>query len=560
MSLSFRAFPVSFLVPAVVLCCSTFGGAQATVPDRAPLAAEDVTAPTALTLTPEAINAQWLQATAAFTAQRATVLKQVEKTTAEGPFRNDWTSLSQASVPAWYRDAKFGIFIHWGVFSVPAFGSEWYSRTMYEVGTPEFEHHKAVYGSQASFGYKDFIPLFRMEHFDPGAWASLFQRAGARYVVPVAEHHDGFALYASNLTQWNALKLGPKRDLVGELAAAVREKGMRLGVSSHRAEHDWFFDGGRKLTSDVNDPRYAGLYGPAQLRILQSTDDAALSKDFTYVSAAFREDWLARTAEIVELYHPDLLYFDWWVGQPDFRETERRFAAFYYDNAAQRGQQVVMNYKYDNMSEHAGVLDVERGALPGIRPEPWQTDTSLSNTSWGYIQGDTYKQPKELIHELVDVVSKNGNLLLNIGPRSDGTIPEAAQKTLLAIGDWLHVNGEAIYGSRPWTKFGEGPTELASGTFQDKVEKPFTPEDFRFTTSVRPGKEDALYAIELGWPTNGESVIHSLAAGTVTVKEVALLGYAGPLPWQQHADGLHITLPAVPAGQYAYTFRILRRP
>jgi alpha-L-fucosidase len=394
-----------------------------------------------------------------------------------------------------------------------------------------------------------------MEHFDPAAWASLFERAGARYVVPVAEHHDGFPLYNSDLTEWSAAKMGPHRDLYGDLAAAVRARGMKLGASSHRAEHDWFFDGGRKIDSDVNDPKYASLYGPAQIRNLESDDDAALSKDFTYVSPAFREDWLARTSEIVEKYHPDLLYFDWWVGQPSFRETERRFAAFYYDYAAQHQQTVVMNYKFDNMHEGAGVLDVERGQLPGIRALPWQTDTSLSNESWGYIDGDTYKQPTPLIHELVDVVSKNGNLLLNIGPRADGTIPEAAQQTLLEIGGWLKVNGEAIYGSRPWTKFGEGPTEIATGSMQDKVEKPFTADDYRFTTN-----KGFVYAIELGWPASGESVIHSFSSPTLAVADVALLGYGQKLEWHQQSDGLHIKLPASPVGDHAYTFRVALKP
>jgi alpha-L-fucosidase len=506
-------------------------------------------------LSPQQIDARWVAATSAYAPARSALLNDVNTTVSRGPFRDDWQSLSQSTVPDWYRDAKFGIFVHWGVFSVPAYGSEWYSRKMYQPGTPEFDHHRATYGPQTSFGYKDFIPQFRMERFDPEAWADLFRRAGARYVVPVAEHHDGFALYNSSLTEWNAVTMGPKRDLLGELATAVRVQKMKLGASSHRAEHDWFFDGGRSFASDVSDPRLAGLYGPAQLRVLQSTDDAALAKDFTYVSAAFRDDWLARTAEIVTRYHPDLLYFDWWVGQPDFRATERRFATFYYNSAAQHGQQVVMNYKFDNMSEHAGVLDVERGQLPGIRPEPWQTDTSISNASWGYIDGDTYKQPVTLIHELVDVVSKNGNLLLNIGPRADGTIPEPAQKILLAIGGWLSVNGEAIYGSRPWIRFGEGPTDIATGTFADKVEHPFTAQDLRFTTH-----NGLLYAIELGWPTNGESVIHSLPATGVQVQEVRLLGYDGKLHWRQQPDGLHITLPGAPVGEYAYTFRIQLKP
>jgi alpha-L-fucosidase len=509
------------------------------------------TTPTASSLTPEQIDQQWIDATAAFAPQRAHILSSVASTTALGPFRSDWDSLATSRVPDWFRDAKFGIFVHWGVFSVPAFGSEWYSRNMYLPHDTDFAHHLATFGPQSTFGYKDFIPKFRMQNFDPNAWATLFRRAGARYVVPVAEHHDGFALYASHLTEWNAARMGPHRDIFGDLATAVRAQGMKLGASSHRAEHDWFFEGGRTFASDVNDPRYASLYGPAQQRRLESTDDAAVGKDFTYVSKAFREDWLARTAEIVQLYHPDLLYFDWWVGSPDFRETERRFAAFYYDYAAQHHQPVVMNYKFNNMRDGSGVLDVERGELPGIRTEPWQTDTSLSNESWGYIDNDTYKQPEPLIHELIDVVSKNGNLLLNIGPRSDGTIPAAAQATLLAIGSWLDINGEAIYSTRPWTHFGEGPTQLASGSFQDKTEKPFTAEDFRFTTH-----NGHLYAIELGWPTTNEAVIHSLPATGPAVQSVSLLGYDHPLTWHQQPDGLHIQLPTTPVGHYAYAFKI----
>jgi alpha-L-fucosidase len=544
-------------IRSLLLCVAALGAPGALAQSAAGASkAPAATQPTAVDLSPEAIDAQWVAATARFAAQRKRVLELADAVIAAGPFRDDWDSLATQSVPDWYRDAKFGIFVHWGVFSVPAFGSEWYSRNMYlprdsDPTDRDYAHHLAAFGPQTAFGYKDFIPRFRMERFDPAAWAALFRKAGARYVVPVAEHHDGFALYASSLTEWTAAKMGPHRDLFGDLAAAVRAQGLRLGASSHRAEHDWFFDGGRTFPSDVNDPRFAGLYGPAQQRRLESTDDAAVGKDFTYVSKAFREDWLARTEEIVQLYHPDLLYFDWWVGSPDFRETERRFAAFYYDDAARRGQPVVMNYKFNNMRDGAGVLDVERGELPGIRPEPWQTDTSLSNESWGYIDNDTYKQPGPLVHELIDVVSKNGNLLLNIGPRSDGTIPEAAQQTLLAIGAWLETNGEAIYATRPWRKFGEGPTELASGSFQDKAEKPFTAEDFRFT--MRGGN---LYAIELGWPAGREAIIHSLPATGPEVQAVSLLGYARPLTWRQRADGLHIDLPAAPVGRYAYAFKI----
>ena len=219
------------------------------------------------------------------------------------------------------------------------------------------------------------------------------------------------------------------------------------------------------------------------------------------------DDWLARSAELVEKYHPDIVYFDWWIGQASIRPNLTRFAAFYYNSSLKYGDHVgVINYKDYAMQEHSAVLDVERGQLGDIRPLYWQTDTSVSNKSWGYIKDDTFKSPEFIVHQLIDIVSKNGNLLLNIGPRSDGTIPEEVQQVLLDVGAWLNVNGEAIYGTRPWRTYGEGPTKVAAGSFHDTDTRPFTAQDFRFTT-----KGDVLYAIGLGWPANGEAVIHSLA-------------------------------------------------
>jgi alpha-L-fucosidase len=360
-------------------------------------------------------------------------------------------------------------------------------------------------------------------------------------------------MYESNLTDWCAGKMGPKRDVLGELAKSVRAEGMHLGASSHRAEHDWFFDGGRHFASDVNNPKYAAFYGPAQLRLLDGENSDLLSHDFTCVSPAFMDDWLARTAEIVQRYHPDLIYFDWWVGQPDFRTHLARFATYYYNQAAEQHQPVALFYKLSAMADGSATLDVERGALAGIRSQPWQTDTSLSNASWGYVEGDIYKTPEVVIHQLVDVVSKNGNLLMNVGPKPDGTIPDGAAKTLLAVGAWLKVNGEAIYDTRPWRLYGEGPTQIEAGQFHDSETKPYTAEDFRFTT-----KGDALYAIELAWPKDDEAVIHSLASGVGTreVDSVELLGTSQPLTFQQQPDGLHIHVPAEPNGQYAYAYRI----
>jgi alpha-L-fucosidase len=503
---------------------------------------------------PVAIDKIWQQADSKYDAPRAAILKEVDRQGNDGPFRPDWASLQKYQEPEWYPDAKFGIFIHWGLYSVAAFDNEWYSRNMYQKDSPEFKHHVAAYGPQSKFGYKDFIPGLTAAHFDPQAWARLFREAGAKYVVPVAEHHDGFPMYESNLTDWCAGKMGPKRDLLGELATAVRAEGLHLGASSHRAEHDWFFDGGREFDSDVNDPKYAAFYGPAHPRLVKPGYEDRLIQDWTYVSPEFMDDWLARTAEIVEKYHPDMIYFDWWVGQPAFRDHLTRFAAFYYNQGAQRGTGAVINYKNDDFEEKTATLDVERGQLTDIRPMHWQTDTSLSNGSWGYIENDTYKTPEFIIHLLADVVSKNGNLLLNVGPRPDGTIPEPAQQVLHEIGEWLKVNGDAIYGTRAWRVYGEGPTKVSGGPFHENDTKPYTFEDFRFTT-----KENFLYAIELGWPKDGRVIIHSLGDNIPdekVVAKVALLGSSAKIEWQQQADGLHLQLPLQPVGKYAYTFRV----
>jgi alpha-L-fucosidase len=502
---------------------------------------------------PQSIDQIWQKASSKYNDARASLLKQVDAADLQGPFRPDWESLQKYEVPEWYKDAKFGIFIHWGVYSVPAFGNEWYPRMMYQQGSSEYKHHIATYGPQDKFGYKDFIPMFKAEKFDAAAWAELFKKAGAKYVVPVAEHHDGFAMYDSGLSDWTVAKMGPHRDITGELARAVRAAGLHFGLSSHRVEHNFFLAPGREIASDVNDSQYAAFYGPAHTW-LSNPGGLPLNDDFTYVSSAWADDWLARGTELVEKYHPDIVYFDWWIGQPSIRPSLTRFAAFYYNESLKYGNQVgVINYKDYSMQEHAGVMDLERGQLGDIRPLYWQTDTSVSNKSWGYIQNDTFKSPEFIVHQLIDIVSKNGNLLMNVGPKSDGTIPDEVQQILLDVGVWLNANGEAIYGTRPWRIYGEGPTKVVAGLFHDTDTTRYTPEDFRFTT-----RGDVLYAIGLDWPTNGEAMIRSLAqtVGSERVQSVVLLGSDAKLQFDQRADGLHLQLPAQAPAKYAYALRV----
>ena len=517
--------------------------------------AQSSTAPTA-SESAESLADVWQKATAKYDGPRSAILADVDRGTHDGPFRPHWNSLSQYKVPDWYRDAKFGIFIHWGVYSVPAFGSEWYPRQMYLRGSKENQHHVSTYGPLTKFGYKDFIPMFKAKKYDPQAWAHLFKESGARYVVPVFEHHDGFQMYDSNLSDWTAVKMGPHRDLVGDLEKEVRAQGLYFGASSHRIEHDWFMNGGRSIPSDVNDPQNASLYGPAQIQLQDKKEGngSNLEDDWTYVSSAYANDWLARDAEIVQKYHPDIIFFDWWIGQPYVRPYLAKFAAYYYNESSKRGPVGIITYKWVDMQKDSGVLDIERGQLDQKLDRVWQTDTSVSNKSWGYIEHDTFKTPEFIVHQLVDIVSKNGNLLMNIGPRSDGTIPDEVQHVLLDVGSWLKVNGDAIYGTRPWTTYGEGPTKVAAGSFQDTKTQEYTPEDFRFTT-----KGNNLYAIELAWPSGREAVIHSVAGNALKgrqIQSVALLGSSAPLIYKLQADGLHIQLPSKPTHGYAYAFCI----
>jgi alpha-L-fucosidase len=464
-----------------------------------------------------------------------------------GPFHADWGSLSAYRSPDWFSDAKFGIFLHWGLYSVPAFANEWYSRNMYVKGSAAYEYHRAVYGPQAKFGYKDFVPLFTAAKFDPKAWVDLFVRAGARYVVPVAEHCDGFAMYDSQFTSWDAAQMGPKRDVVGELEKATRARGLHFGVSSHRAEHWWWYHEGTQYDSDVNDARNAGIYGPAAPRTLPA-DPIATEPNPSHLerwlppSNAFLDDWLARSTELVDKYHPDFIYFDWWINQPAFAPYLQRMAAYYYDESAARKQGPVLTYKQEAFPPAAAVLDIERGKLDVPRLQPWQSDTSVSIKSWGYVKDDEYRTAGSLLADLIDVVSKNGNLLLNVGPQSDGTIAPEIQSVLVRMGTWLQTNGEAIYGTRPWVLYGEGPTNAPTG--REEVNRSYTPADLRFTS-----KGDVLYALGLAWPQDGQVLIKTLYSGTVylpgAIERVTLFGSAESVHWEQTAVGLKVQLPSI---------------
>ncbi|HWT75857.1 MAG TPA: alpha-L-fucosidase [Mobilitalea sp.] len=470
-------------------------------------------------------------------------LEEIERVIREGKFHDDWDSLSNYKLADWYRNAKFGIFIHWGVYSVPAFGSEWYPRCMYIQGSPEYEHHRKTYGEHKDFGYKDFIPMFKAEKFNAEEWAELFQEAGARYIVPVAEHHDGFQMYQSEISHYNAYEMGPKRDVLGELGTAFQKRNLMLCASSHRVEHAFFLGHGKEFDSDIKEPLVCGdFYWPSLPEPNhQDLFSPAPPKEFL-------EDWLLRTCEIVDRYHPRIIYFDWWIQHSSMKPYIKKFAAYYYNRAAEWGIEVAINYKHDAFMFGCAVVDIERGQFAEQKPYFWQTDTSVAKNSWCYTDNNSYKTAKEIICDLVDIVSKNGSLLLNIGPKSDGTIPEEDRNILLEIGQWLKVNGEAIYNSKLWRTPGEGPTQIEEGQFTDSNSKVFTSEDIRFTVNGTN-----LYATVLNYPENGIIRIKSLGEKDAArlphfhgiIKEISVLGFEEKPAWERTQESLNLTTKCV---------------
>ena len=474
----------------------------------------------------------------------------IDEVISKGPYTDTWESLCGYPVPKWYADAKFGVFIHWGVYSVPAFGNEWYPNNMYTKGTPEFKHHLKTYGEHTKFGYKDFIPMFKAEKFDPAAWMMLFSDAGAKYVMPVAEHHDGFKMYKSELSKWNAAEMGPCRDVVGELKAEADKYGIKLCCSNHRAEHFWFLSGGLEYPSDVIGAGYDDFYGPPHKRPADhgSLTDAPPTEEHM-------RDWLVTNCEMVDKYRPYVVWFDWWIQHLSFKPYLKKFAAYYYNRAAEWGVEVAINNKFDAYPYTSTVFDIERGQLPGIAPRLWQNDTAIAKNSWGYTHNNEYKQAPDLAADLADIISKNGCLLLNVGPKPDGTITDEETQVLKDIGCWLKKTGEGVYGSECWRIYGEGPTEIPMGSFSDTDRKGFTCQDIRFTT-----KNGNIYAFVLKSPSDGNVEIKSLGPAshnlTTAIKQVSVLGYDVCTSFNMEDDALRIKIAEPIETEFPICFKI----
>jgi alpha-L-fucosidase len=469
--------------------------------------------------------------------------------TSQQRYEPNWESLKRHRYPAWFRDAKFGIYFHWGPYSVPAYKTEWYSHYMYVPGHACNQYHLKTYGSLNQFGYKDFIPMFKAERFDPDAWAALFKKAGARFAGPVAEHADGFAMWDSDLTEWNAAKMGPKRDIVGEMERAVRKQGMKFITTLHL---QWLYAWYPTMdpNTDASDPAFRDLYGPPAPRSAFGGSDRYPDP---MPDAAFSRRWLSRATEVVDNYQPDLVWFDNKLHILE-QQVIVAFLSHYYNSAQAWGREVSATYKHNDFETGAGILDLERARMSETKDFPWLTDDSIDWSSWCDVQEPEYKSVNRLIDTLVDIVSKNGCLLLNITPRANGEIPQPVQDRLLEMGRWLELNGEAIYETRPWKVFGEGPTKVVEGHLSERKNRGAIAEDIRFTIGG-----DTLYAIVLDWPADGTCVIRSLGTERGLVDEIAsirLLGHPRRIRWSRDAKALTVRLPDRKPCEHAFVLAI----
>ena len=511
---------------------------------------------------------------------------------AKGIFKPTWDSLKQYKTPDWFRDAKFGIWAHWSAQCVPEQG-DWYARQMYIQGNAQYNFHVKQYGHPSKFGFMELDNLWKAEKWDPEALMARYVKAGAKYFVSLANHHDNFDNYASTHHAWNSVKVGPKKDIVGTWAKIVRKHGLRFGVSNHSA-HSWHWfqtayaydpegeqkgvrydaytlkkaDGKGKWWEGL-DPQdlYNGpsMVMPDGITTIRAAQQWHEQNDRKWTEAPpaqnpkFVERWFLRCAELMDKYDPDLVYFD--NTELPLGQAGLDIAAHYYNgNIKRRGRlEAVLNSK-ELKPDHVGtmVLDIERGRADHILADPWQTDTCIGE--WHYrrtiFEQHRYKTARTVIQTLADIVSKNGNLLLSIPLRGDGSIDEDESKFIEGLESWMPVNGEAIFGTRPFKLYGEGGQDLrGTGNFNEGRGRAYTSKDIRFTT-----KGDVLYAIVLAWPDDGKVTIESLAQGKSEfpkqVGQVELLGAAGPLPFERQAGGLVVTLPSVKPNEFAYVLKI----
>jgi len=478
------------------------------------------------------------------------------------PFDPSWESLEEYRCPQWFRDAKLGIFISWNLHSLQGI-DDWYARNMYIEGSRTYKHHLETYGHPSQFGFKDFIPMWKAERFDPDELVRRFKAAGARYIVPIATYHDNYDCWDSRHHRWNSVKTGPHKDIIGLWRAAALRHGLRFGVTTHLARswswlqvsHGADKQGPYKgVPYDGADPNYQDFYHPAH-------GDTSR----TYPARAplrWKQQWLARIKDLCEQHHPDLLYFDGGMPFPDDDGLfGRKAAAWYYNRNIEwhngRLEAVLTVKKWPTghgpFREGTCVRDMEKGLLEGIQQDPWQNDTTIS--SWFYQPGRKVRSVNSVVDMLIDIVSKNGNLLLNIPPRPDGTLDGAEIDFLERLGRWMRINGQGIYATRPWRTFGEGPTAVKAGHFGDG-RLGLTARDVRFTRS-RDGR--VVYAFLMDWPGDGAEVaIESLgrADEPANIRSITMLGCDQALTWSRGTQALLVRMPRTRPCEHAYALKV----
>jgi alpha-L-fucosidase len=493
--------------------------------------------------------------TVVISCKKASDTKTVE---AKGNFEETWESLAKVDrEPEWFKDAKFGIYFHWGVYSVPAYDSEWYPRWMYAPGRTSwgggvFEHHRKTYGQE--FNYHDFIPMFKAEHFDAKEWADLFKKSGARFAGPVAQHHDGFAMWDSKLNPWNAKEMGPKRDILGDLFAELKKNNMKtIATFHHERLLQRYANDTAKWAQNTPDPGDDSHY-PYHPDYVTSTTDPKLRMLYGNMPEdEFYNYWLNQVNEVVDNYAPDIIWFDSWLHRIPVTYRQK-MVAHHFNAAYARGQKPIVAYKQEDLPANVGILDIEQGGKTEISEDYWLTDITLSHSSWCYINGQTYKEPSLVIRNMIDVWSKKGIVLLNISPMADGTINEEQRNVLAAIGRWIDKHKEAIYETRAFSIYGYGEAAFKQGDFGGQsATTNYNEKDIRFTTSK---DKKYLYIFSLGLPA-ANSPIEINANIDGKVKRVSVVGVEGDLKWSVKGQRLTFQTPAASAmDPLATVFRV----